>query len=95
MTLTFEWDEAKARKNKSKHGISFVQACDAFSDLGHIDVRHHYRGREERFAAIGRADGRELFIVYTLRGQTIRLISARKTNRHESIEYWQRRHLRA
>jgi uncharacterized DUF497 family protein len=30
-----------------------------------------------------------------LRGQTIRLISARKTNRHESIEYWQRRHLRA
>jgi uncharacterized DUF497 family protein len=30
-----------------------------------------------------------------LRGQTIRLISARKTNRHESLEYWQHRHLRA
>ena len=61
MTLTFEWDEAKARKNESKHGISFVQACHVFSDLGHIDVRYHYRGREERFVAIGRANGKELF----------------------------------
>jgi uncharacterized DUF497 family protein len=95
MTLRFEWDEAKARTNKSKHGISFVQACDAVSDLYHVNVQHHHHGREGRFAAIGLADGRELFVVYTLRGQTIRLISAREAKRHESLKYWKRRHLRA
>lgn len=95
MALSFEWDSAKARKNKSKHGISFAQASDAFSDLCYIDIRHHYHGREVRFAAVGLANGRELFVVYTLRGQTIRLISAREANRHESLEYWKRRRLRA
>lgn len=95
MTLRFEWDDAKARKNKSKHGISFAHACDAVSDLCHINVQHHYHGREGRFAAIGLADGRELFVVYTLRGQTIRLISAREAKHHESLKYWKHRHLRA
>jgi uncharacterized DUF497 family protein len=33
--------------------------------------------------------------VYALRGQTIRLISAREAKRHESLKYWKRRHLRA
>ncbi|MGY3229828.1 uncharacterized DUF497 family protein [Luteibacter sp. HA06] len=95
MALTFEWDAAKARKNSFKHSVSFAQACDVFSDLSYIDIRHHYHGREVRFAAVGLANGRELFVVYTLRGQTIRLISAREANRHESLEYWKLRHLRA
>lgn len=94
MALIFEWDDAKAQRNHSKHGISFAQACDAFSDLCYIDVRHHYHGREIRFAAVGLADGRELFVVYTLRGQSIRLISAREANRRECLEYWKRRRLR-
>lgn len=93
MTLTFEWHDAKARSNLAKHGTSFVQARNAFYDPYYIDIRHHYHGREVRFAAVGLADGRELFVVYTLRGQTVRLISAREANRLESLEYWKHRRL--
>lgn len=30
--IDFEWDERKAALNKEKHGVSFDEAADAFSD---------------------------------------------------------------
>ena len=30
--MEFEWDPAKARANESKHGVSFLEACEVFDD---------------------------------------------------------------
>lgn len=91
----FEWDEAKARSNLSKHKISFFAAVEIFRDdflLERPDERSH---AEYRHRAIGISDNRLLFVVFTNRGDCIRLISARRATRHETIRYWKNRLLRA
>jgi uncharacterized DUF497 family protein len=93
MALTFEWDAAKARSNAAKHGISFELACQAFYDLNRIDELHRVHGSEYRYRVIGFAAGRLLFLVYTWRGQNIRLISARGALRNELFSYSNHRHL--
>jgi len=93
MALSFEWDDAKARSNASRHGISFNLARRAFADPFYIDDRHSSYDGEDRFRIIGLAAGRVLFIVYTVRDQNIRLISAREAIRHEPRRYWNNRYL--
>lgn len=86
--MIFEWDEDKARSNLEKHGISFVAALAVFGDprrIERLDLRRHYG--EDRVQLIGRSKGRVLFVVYTRRGDVIRLISARRANRNERQAY--------
>ena len=92
MGLSFEWDEEKAAANLTKHGVSFELAARAFYDparLDRIDAREDYG--EDRFLTIGLVGDVELAVVYTLRGDAIRLISARQAERHEQREYWKNR----
>lgn len=91
--MGFEWDARKNAANVAKHGIDFEDACRVFEGpvLERIDDRQDYR--ETRIAAIGIVEGRELFVVYTIRGQNRRMISARKANRDEQEAY--RKALRA
>lgn len=93
MALSFEWHEAKARSNKSKHGVSFETACLAFSDPYYTVLRHCELNGEERLHIAALTSGKLLFVVYTWRGQNIRLISAREAIRHEFIRYWNDRYL--
>jgi uncharacterized DUF497 family protein len=95
MTLTFEWHYAKARSNKSKHGVSFETARVAFTDPYYRQLPRLDREDEERSRIVALAAGRLLFIVYTRRGPNIRLISAREATRNESLGYWKNRHLHA
>ena len=86
--LIFEWDEDKAARNLEKHGVSFVAAVAVFEDprrIERLDLRQDYG--EDRVQAIGRSKGRVLFVVYTRRGELIRLISARRANRNERQAY--------
>ena len=86
--LIFEWDEDKAQHNLNKHGIAFVGALAVFEDpqrIERLDLRWDYG--EERVQVIGRSKGRVLFVVYTRRGDVIRLISARRANRNERKAY--------
>ena len=53
------------------------------------DGRENYG--EHRFLTIGVTDSFELAITYTLRGDTVRIISARKANRHEQRDDWKNR----
>jgi uncharacterized DUF497 family protein len=74
----FEWDEGKAAANYAKHGVSFEAARGVFKDplaLEWADDSESYG--EERFIIVGMTDGRLLFVVYTVRGERIRIISAR------------------
>jgi uncharacterized protein len=91
MCLTFEWDSAKAAANIRKHGIGFTEVPEAFRDpwrYEHLDRDDH---AEDRYIMIASLRGTPLFVVYTVREDAIRLISAREATRHEAIRYWKNR----
>lgn len=83
----FEWDKTKAIQNETKHGIRFSDTFAVFEDPNALTVDQVIRG-EERFATVGMdAFGRILVVVYTWRGDHIRIISARKATRSEVRQY--------
>ena len=86
--LIFERDEDKAQRNLDKHAIAFAGAPAVFEDprrIERLDLR--WDCGEERVQVIGRSKRRVLFVVYTRRGDVIRLISARRANRNERKAY--------
>jgi uncharacterized protein len=89
--MQFEWDSEKALRNVRKHGVPFPAATRVFLDPNRLewtDKRRPYG--EPRWVTIGLVEGIELTVVYTARGDAIRLISARKAERHEREDYWNR-----
>jgi len=87
--LEFEWDEAKARINLTKHGVSFLTAAAIFENerLERIDDRENYD--ELRWIALGRVDNEVYRVVFTWRSENlIRLISAQKASRDEREIYY-------
>ena len=90
MTIAFEWDEEKAASNIRQHdGVTFDQATLAFSDKFYvewIDDREDYG--EERSVLLGLTQGQILYVVYTERDHNIRIISARRANKHEQDIYY-------
>lgn len=93
MAVTFEWDEAKGHLNLSKHGLSFERAARVFADPLHMTRMDDREYGEDRYLSIGMVSGKELVVVYTPRGESIRLISAREATRYEIFHYWQNRQL--
>lgn len=85
----FEWDSEKRQSNLKKHGVDFADARQIFNgDILEIeDTRSNYG--EERFLAIGVVGDQVLAVVYTLRGEKIRLISARKATKDEREAYYE------
>ena len=85
--MEFEWDEAKRQLNLVKHGLDFADMTRFPWDVAAIgqDLRFDYG--EDRFTAYGNMDGRLLVIVFTLRGNTMRLVSVRRGNRKERKIY--------
>ena len=86
--IEFEWDEAKAVANLAKHGVRFADAAAVFDDPSALDIEDRsmdYGEVGRRVVGIGH--GRHLTVAYTERGETIRLISARKATRTERREY--------
>ena len=86
--MTFEWDEDKNTINKEKHKISFETAAYVFDDPYYIEMfDFEHSDDEDRYIAIGKV-GDILFVVFTERKDTIRLISARlATNAERSLYY--------
>ena len=87
--MQFEWYENKAESNWLKHNITFEEAVTVFADpylLFTEDSQHS--DREERQWAIGEAEnGLTIVIVFTMRGEQIRIISARKATKRERKKY--------
>lgn len=81
----FEWDEGNAEKNWEKHRVTRGECEQVFfyRPLVLGEDTAHSRA-EPRYYALGITDaGRALFIVFTIRGDRIRVISARDMNRRE------------
>jgi uncharacterized protein len=90
--MLFEWDPAKAAANLLKHGVAFEDAVRVFADPAYVSDLERIENGEERWQAIGAVDGiRILLVVHTWRDETgveiIRIISARKAERHERRRY--------
>lgn len=95
--LRIDWDQAKARSNVRKHGISFEEAETAFYDDCAIVVPDpDHSSTEERFLLIGLSSALRVLIVVHCdadSGDAIRLISARRATRSERAQYdarWKR-----
>ncbi len=85
--MLLEWDEDKRQQNITKHGVDFLYAALIFEGptLTKTDDRHDYG--EERFISLGLVDGDPFTVVYTMRGENIRLISAWKGGRKDYEKY--------
>src|SRR5687767_7119008 len=89
MALVFEWDEAKARANLRKHGVSFDEARTVFGDPWSATMPDpDHSAAEQRSVTIGlSSSGRTLVVAHTDRGQNVRIISARRATRQERLTY--------
>ncbi len=87
--MQFEWDDNKAKRNERKHRVSFNEAMTSFYDpiqVAFYDEDHS--NYEDRELLLGHSNqGRLLLVSYTLRGNTIRIISARRATRQEEKDY--------
>lgn len=83
----FEWDSAKEEKNIRDRDISFALASRIWEGqvLERIDDRRDYG--EVRMLAFGTIKGRLMAVLYTWRGTSRRIISARKANRREQRRF--------
>ena len=88
-TLKFEWDEEKNTINKIKHKISFETAAYVFNDVNHIEIYDFEHSiDEDRYIAIGCVE-KIVFVVFTERKDSIRLISARLATDLERRLYYE------
>ena len=86
--MNFEWDEAKSESCFTQRGFDFAYAARAFFDpnrIVHADTRRSYG--EERYQLMGMIEQRLFVVVYTVRHDAMRIISARKANQREVIHY--------
>lgn len=91
MHLDFEFDRDKAVANLKKHGVSFHEALAAILDPQALAQENKDSFDENRWILLGMSKlDRLLVVIYTLRADSIRLISARKATGKESKEYARR-----
>jgi uncharacterized DUF497 family protein len=84
----FDWDDRKARSNLAKHGVPLEYATRVFLDAARIDFDvSRTAEREARRKVVGMIDRRLFCIVYTVRGEATRLISARRASAKEKDAY--------
>jgi uncharacterized DUF497 family protein len=85
----FEWDKNNSEKIKIKHGVTSVECEQVFFNLPIIagnDEKHSET--ENRFYVLGQTDSsRLLFLVFTVRNDKVRVISARDMNKKEKGVY--------
>lgn len=90
--LWFEWDEDKNRENIKKHGVSFQEAQTIFLDenaMRFFDPDHSQD--EDRFIMLGMSFKLRVLVVchcHRKNDTVIRIISARKADKHEAMGYW-------
>ncbi len=85
----FEWDWSKANINARKHGVTFFEAGTAFEDPFSITLADpDHSADEERFVLIGRtSQDRIVVVAHVLRGDNVRIVSARRANGGERSQY--------
>ena len=85
--MEYEWDPRKAVANLKKHGVDFAEAISVLSDDLALTIRESHPD-DDRFVTMG-MDSLDLIfvVVYTMREEKIRIISARKATPRERKQY--------
>ena len=87
--IGFDWDKGNIHKNWLKHQVSLAECEQLFFNRPLViqdDIAHSMT--EKRLYALGKTDSkRALFVVFTVRNNLIRIISARDMNRKERTVY--------
>jgi uncharacterized DUF497 family protein len=96
--IQFEWDEAKARTNRIKHGITFEEAILVFDDPYVLSEQDRVVDGENRWQSVGLVHGALLLLVAHTsdeavdeESEIVRIVSARKASRKERIRYGENR----
>jgi uncharacterized DUF497 family protein len=88
--LVFAWDKGNEQKNWIKHKVTAEEAEEPFfsDDYIVLEDKPHSGSGEQRFILLGKTNqARMLFIVFTMRAEKIRIISARDANKKEVVFY--------
>lgn len=86
--MIVDFDAAKDEANRAKHGVSLAFGTRVFDDAGHV-VLPSLRpiDGEDRYKAVGKVEGRLWTAIHVWRGETMRLISVRRSNAGEQRNY--------
>ncbi len=88
--MKIEFDSGKAASNLKKHGIHFDEAASCLLDPNALAYEDNDAIGENRWVLLGMShQARLLVVIYTVRGEAIRLISARKSTTTETTTYAQ------
>ena len=83
--MLYQWDKKKALSNLKKHGVAFADAVTVFADDTALTIPDN-DSDEDRFVTMGLdALGRVLVVVYTWRGETIRIFQPAMRNKRIRI----------
>ncbi|MBU0998040.1 BrnT family toxin [Patescibacteria group bacterium] len=87
--LAFEWDGGNLDKSYEKHGISPKETEEVFvSEELFVLPDNKHSQTEKRHIALGKTqEGKRLFVIFTLRGKKVRIVSARKMHKKEVEKY--------
>ena len=83
--MEFEWDEDKRLKVLEKHGIDFWRATELF-EIDHIILPARSE-IELRWTAVGFLSGSWVAVIFTQRGDRVRLVTARRARLNEQRAY--------
>ncbi len=84
----FEWDDANANKLRARHDVDSFECEEAFFNPFFPVPDETHSQQKPRFQALGITNGeRRLFLVFTVRKDRIRVISARDMNKKERKLY--------
>ena len=86
--MSYEWDEQKREINVKKHGVDFIDVPELFDGETVTIPDERFDYGENRFIVIGSLKNIVVVVVYTERGENIRIISARKATKNEQIYYF-------
>ena len=84
--MQFEWDVTKSTANKAKHGIDFNTAKNIWLDENRVEIQAPYPV-EDRTILIDQYQDKLWTAIYTMRGDTIRIISVRRAREKEARLY--------
>ena len=89
----FEWDRMKAARNAIVHGVRFPEAASVFFDeFAIFESDPDHSDEENRYVVLGTSIRQKiLLVVHVLRGERIRLISARPATPIERSQYDEKR----
>ena len=80
--MRFEWNEKKSIVNKEKHGIDFYAAKQLWKDKNRVEIQTLY-SLENRRILIAKFNEKHWTAIFTIRGDSIRIISVRRSRKKE------------